>query len=154
MSALKLFAFVFGGSMLLLVGCSMGSLMIREQESPLDFEATVARITENARRQGWEVPRAFDFRTALVKRGQPDPGRITVLKLCSPEFASRMFARDTSKFVSVMAPCSVSVYERSDGRTYVSSMNMKLISKLMGREVGPVLSDIAEEDEQILAFLE
>lgn len=141
------------GAFLVLVGCSMAPLMIHEQRSPLDFDATVARITENARVQGWEVPRAFDFQTSLVDRGQPDPGRITVLKLCSPEFASRMFLRDESKFVSVMAPCSISVYEKSDGHTYVSAMNMKLMSKVMGPHVGPVLADIARDDAEILAFM-
>lgn len=135
-----------------LAGCSLGSVMIQERESPLGFEATIERITANAHAHGWEVPRSFDFQQALTARGRPDPGRITVLKLCSPDFATRMFGSDDSKYVSVMAPCSIAVYEKSDGRTYVSTMNMQLMSKLMGAEVGPVLGDIAAEDEAILAF--
>jgi uncharacterized protein (DUF302 family) len=124
----------------------------REQASPLGFDATIDRITANAHAQGWEVPRAFDFQKSLTERDKPDPGRMTVLKLCSPDFAWRMFAQDESKYVAVMAPCSIAVYEKTDGRTYVSTMNMKLMSKLLEPEVGPVLGDIAAEDEQILAF--
>jgi len=153
MAKLKMLSPLIWGSLLLLSGCSMGSLMIHEEQSPLDFDATVARITENARAQGWEVPRAFDFQQALTSRGQPDPGRITVLKLCSPEFAAQMFSEDASKYVSVMAPCSIGVYEKSDGLTYVSTMNIRLMSQLMGDEVGPVLRNIADDDERILAFL-
>lgn len=152
MNARSVIRNVFVVALLSLVGCSAGRLMIHEQQSPLGFEATIERITENAHAQGWEVPRAFDFQQALTSRGQPDPGRITVLKLCSPEFASQMFSRDESKYVSVMAPCSIGVYEKSDGRTYVSTLNMKLMSKLMGPEVGPVLGGIAADDEAILAF--
>jgi uncharacterized protein (DUF302 family) len=139
--------------LLWLAGCSLGPAMIDERQSPLSFEATIERITTNARALGWEVPRSFDFQKALTSRGRPDPGRMTVLKLCSPDFATRMFASDDSKYVSVMAPCSIAVYEKSDGRTYVSTMNMKLMSKLMGADVGPVLGDIAAEDEAILAFI-
>jgi uncharacterized protein (DUF302 family) len=148
-AALRLFALL---ALLWLVGCSLGSVMIHERQSPLGFEDTIERITANAQAHGWEVPRSFDFQQALIARGQPDPGRITVLKLCSPEFATRMFDSDDSKYVSVMAPCSIGVYEKSDGRTYVSSMNMKLMSKLMGPDVGPVLGEIGAEDDDILAF--
>jgi uncharacterized protein (DUF302 family) len=63
-----------------------------------------------------------------------------------------MFAQDDSKYVSVMAPCSVSVYEKSDGQTYLATMDMALMAKLMGGDVGPVLEDIAAEDAAIIAF--
>jgi uncharacterized protein (DUF302 family) len=152
MNARKLFRFTSVLVLLSILGCSAGKVMIHERRSPLDFDATVATIKQNAHAQGWEVPRDFDFQKALTARGQPDPGRITVLKLCSPEFATRMFVDDESKFVSVMAPCSISVYEKSDGRTYISTMNMKLMSRLMGPTIGPVLGDIAVDDEAILAF--
>lgn len=137
---------------ILLGGCSLGPLMIHEQRSPYNFEATVSTVVNNAKARGWEVPKTFDFRAALVARGKPDPGPMTVIKLCSPELASRMFASDDSKFASVMAPCSISVYEKADGHTYIATMNMGLMAKIMGNKVGPVLADIAEEDAAIVAF--
>lgn len=139
--------------LLSLGGCdNLGSLMIEEQRSPYDFDTTITTIIANAEARGWEVPKVFDFQKSLLVRGQPDPGRMSVIKLCSPEFASRMFADDDTKFVSVMAPCSVSVYEKADGGTYVAAMNMGLMAKLMGDDVGPVLADIAADDARILAF--
>ncbi|WP_296703868.1 DUF302 domain-containing protein [Thiocapsa sp. UBA6158] len=140
------------GLLMLLAGCSMGSLFIHEQRSPYDFDATVAKVVENAHARGWIVPQTFDFQKSLVAHHQRDPGRMKVIKLCSPELASRMFAHDDSKFVSVMAPCSISVYEKSDGRTYLAAMDMALMSKLMGGEVGPVLAEIADEDAAIIGF--
>ena len=137
---------------ILLVGCSMGSLMIHEKVSPYDFDTTVARIKEDAQARDWEVPKVFDFQASLLAHDRPDPGRLTVMKLCSPHLASRMFAHDDSKFVAVMAPCSIAVYEKSDGKTYVSAMNMTLMSRLMGPRVGPILADIAADDDAILAF--
>lgn len=133
-------------------GCSMGSLLIHEQRSPYDFDKTVATITSNAKARGWEAPKVFDFQAALVSHGEPDPGPLSVIKLCSPSLASRMFGDDASKFASVMAPCSMSVYEKADGHTYVATLNMGLMARLMGPEVGPVLKTIAGEDAAILAF--
>lgn len=140
------------GLTILLSGCSLGPMMILEHRSPYDFDKTVATVVNNATARGWEAPKSFDFRASLVAHGQPDPGRITVIKLCSPQFASRMFADDDSKYVSVMAPCSISVYEKSDGRTYLAAMNMGLMARLIGGEVGRIMTDIAADDAAITAF--
>jgi uncharacterized protein (DUF302 family) len=132
----------------------MGPMFIHEMESPYDFDGTVATVVENAQTRGWIVPETFDFQKSLVAHGQPDPGRLKVIKLCSPALASRMFARDESKYVSVMAPCSIAVYEKSDGRTYVSAIDMDLMSTLIGGDVGSVLDEIAREDAEIVRFAE
>jgi uncharacterized protein (DUF302 family) len=139
-------------ALLVLYGCTLGTLMVHEHLSPYDFDATITKIVENARTRGWEIPKTFDFRASLVTRGQPDPGPLTVIKLCSPELAARMFAHDSSKWVSAMAPCSISVYKKADGQTYIATINMGLLAKLMGSEVGPVLADIAREDAAIVRF--
>ncbi|MFE8035155.1 DUF302 domain-containing protein [Thiohalocapsa marina] len=154
MNARRMLLIGMAGVVLLLAGCSMGSLMIQERRSPYDFDRTVALVQENARAQGWLVPKVHNFQQSLVKHGQPDPGRLTVIKLCKPEFATRMFGSDDTKYVSVMAPCSISVYEKTDGNTYVASMRMGLIGHLMGAEVGRVMADVDADDRQILRFLE
>ena len=146
------FRLLYAALTLSLVGCSMGSLLIHEQRSPYDFDTTLTTVVANANARGWQVPKTFDFQASLLAHGQPDPGRMTVVKLCSPTHASRMFASDGTKYVSVMAPCSIAVYEKSDGKTYVSTMNMGLMAHLMGNEVGPVLADIARDDAAIVAF--
>lgn len=51
-----------------------------------------------------------------------------------------------------MAPCSISVFEKSDGQTYVATMNMGLMARLMGDGIGPVLAEIAADDAAILRF--
>lgn len=138
----------------LVSGCSMGSLMIDERKSPYGFNETLATIQENAKTQGWLVPKVYDFQRSLLLHNQPDPGRIVVLKICHPAYAAKMLAVDDNKYVSVMMPCTVSVYEKQDGNTYVATMNMGLMSKVMGSDIGKTLAVVAEEDKQILAFLQ
>ena len=143
---------LIAGLAISLIGCSMGSMLIHEYPSPYDFDTTVATVVKNAEALGWEAPKIFNFQESLLTHGKPDPGHLSVIKLCSPEYASRMFASDGSKFVSVMAPCSISVYEKSDGKTYLAAMNMTLMARVIGGEVGPVLADIAADDAEIIRF--
>lgn len=140
------------GLAILLGGCSMGSLMIHEQRSPYDFDTTVATIVKNATARGWVVAKTFNFQESLLAHGEPDPGPMTVIRLCAPRFATRMFASDDTKFVSVMAPCGISVYDKSDGQTYVATMNMGLMAQVMGSQIGPVLAEIAVDDAAIVGF--
>jgi uncharacterized protein (DUF302 family) len=139
-------------SAIFLAGCSMGELMVDEVMSPFGFEETVSLITEQARHQGWVVPKVHDFQHSLLKFNQENPGRIKVVKVCKPEYASRLLSQDESKYVSVLMPCSVSVYEKTDGRTYVASMNMALMSRLFPGEIGDTLSAVAKEDRIMLSF--
>jgi uncharacterized protein (DUF302 family) len=138
----------------LLTGCAaMGSMMIHEQQSPYDFDKTVATINENAKAAGWVIPTVYDFQDILIRDKKPDPGKIKVIKICKADIASELFTSDDSKFVSVVAPCSISVYEKTDGRTYVSTMNMALMSKLFTSKINQTLSRVAEDDERITEFL-
>ena len=124
----------------------MGQVMIHEEQSPYDFDKTVETILSNTKAQGWLVPKTYDFQKTLLKHKQPDPGRIQVLKLCKPEYASSLLQNDDTKFVGAMMPCSVAVYEKSDGKVYVASMNMGLMSKMFSGVVGETLGKVAADD--------
>jgi uncharacterized protein (DUF302 family) len=50
-------------------------------------------------------------------------------------------------------PCSVAVYEKSDGYTYVAAMNLQLMSRLFDGEIADTLSAVAKEDRSILSFI-
>jgi uncharacterized protein (DUF302 family) len=128
--------------------------MMEEKTSPYGFEQTVSTIVGNAKSHGWVTPKVYDFQKTLVKHELADPGRIKVIKLCHPETAARMLNNDQHKFVSTMMPCSISVYEKADGTTYVSSMNLRLMSRLMGGEVGQIMREVEQVNAQMLAFLQ
>jgi uncharacterized protein (DUF302 family) len=139
---------------LVISGCNMGKMMVHEKQSPYDFDKTVELIQANAKSNKWLVPKVYDFQKSLVKYQQADPGRVKVLKICQPEYASEMLSQDDSKFVAAMMPCSIAVYEKSDGKVYVSSMNMDLMAKMFSGVVGDALSKVASDDARILGFLE
>ena len=139
----------------LITGCSsMGSMTVHEKQSPYDFDKTVAMIETKAKAKGWVVPKVYDFQASMKKYNQPDPGKIKVIKICQPVYAGQMLQHDDSKFVAAMMPCSIGIYEKSDGTVYVSAMNMGLMSKMFGGVVGDTLASVAADDAEILNFLE
>ncbi len=137
---------------LLLSGC--GSMMVHESKSPYDFDKTVSTIMDNVKAAGWSMPKIYDIQKMLLEKGKSDVGRMKIVKLCNPDYAESLLAVDDSKFVGVMMPCSVAIYEKADGKTYVSAMNMKLMSYLFGGDIGEILGKVAAADAEILGVLD
>ncbi|MCK4707939.1 MAG: DUF302 domain-containing protein, partial [Gammaproteobacteria bacterium] len=61
---------------------------------------------------------------------------------------------DETRYMGAMMPCSISVFEKDDGLTYISAMNMGLMSHLFAGEAGDTLGRVSDTHEKILAFLE
>ncbi|KAF5414586.1 MAG: hypothetical protein C5S48_08400 [Candidatus Methanogaster sp.] len=49
--------------------------------------------------------------------------------MCQVAYATRLLMADDTKYVAVMMPCSVAIYEKSGGNTYVASMNVGMMGK-------------------------
>lgn len=130
----------------------MAGLMIHESPSPHDMVTTLARIEKNAKDLGWQVPKTYDFRESIRKHNGKDVGPVKVMEMCQPGYAARMLSMDTNKRLAVMMPCAIAVYAKADGKTYVASMNMKLMSQVFPGDVGEVLGSVAHDDARILGF--
>jgi uncharacterized protein (DUF302 family) len=129
--------------------------MLLEIESPLGFEDTLARIEANARDLGWKVPGKWkvDFRSNMLRITDTDIGPNQVLKMCEPFAASKLLAQDRYKKLAAMMPCTIAVYVKSDGKTYVSMMNLDMMGQLYGgdvadmaRELGPQMDAMTKLD--------
>ncbi len=129
-------------------------MMIHEANSPYDYNTTVDMVTTNAESEGWTVPKVYDFRKSILGAGSGDVGRVKVIEMCQPEYASGLLGADDTKFVAVMMPCTVAVYEKSDGGTYVASMNVGIMGKVFGGAVDQTMSKVAADDRKILRFVE
>ena len=131
-----------------------GSMMVHESRSPYGFDQTVTTITDNAKAEGWSIPKIYDIQNMLLEKGKKDIGRMKIVKLCNADYTESLLSSDESKYVGAMIPCSIAIYEKTDGQTYVSNMNMKLMSHMFGGNIGDVLSKVAESDEKMLDFLQ
>ena len=128
------------------------SMMILENQSRFDFEKTVSGLEDLAKIHGWTVPTVHDLQMSMEKAGH-DVNEVKVLALCNPAHAINMLQGDEERLVSSMMPCRVAVYVKSDGRTYISRMNSKLLFKGMNKQVRSTMKAAFTEMEEIISKL-
>jgi uncharacterized protein (DUF302 family) len=128
--------------------------MLLEISSPLGFDETLARIEANAKELGWKVPKKWkvNFRGNMKRATGKDIGPNKVLKMCEPNAAVELLLKDEYKMLTAMMPCTIAVYVKSDGKTYVSMMNLELMGKMYGGDVETMAIKLAPQMEQMLTF--
>ena len=136
-----------------LVATEAPGQMISERQSPYDVETTVRTISGNAAQQGWKVSKVYDFQQNLAAPGLKPMAPIRVIEMCQPDYARDLLSTEDTRFVSVMMPCAVAVYEKEDGKTYVAAMNVGLMGKLFGGRIAEVMGRVGKDDEAILRFM-
>lgn len=143
-------------AVLAMTGCSsmMRSAMVNERASPYGMEETVRIVTDNAKQKGWNVgePRKLD--QTIRKHGGPSVLPVTLLELCEPHHAGKLLGRDEDRWVAIFMPCTIGVYLKSDGKTYVSNVRADNLGALMGGTVAEVMGGpVSASQEEILSFL-
>ncbi len=53
-----------------------------------------------------------------------------------------------------MMPCTISVYEKSDGKTYIGHMNAGLMGGMFGGDVAEVMGVVDGQQHDFLSFAE
>ena len=113
--------------------------VVSEKKSPLGYEETIAFIQANVTNSGWKVSALMQLDKTLAKEGKTVLP-VTSMKICQPDYAEQVLQDDDARFFSVMMPCTIAVYQKADGNTYVSTMNASLIGKLFGGTVSDVMA--------------
>lgn len=128
--------------------------MLIEVSSPLGFEETLERLEENAKGLGWKVPQKWkvNFQRNLKKVTGTDIGPNRVLKMCEPFAAAELLVKDEYKKLTAMMPCTIAVYQKSDGKTYVAMMNLEMMASMYGGDVKDMADSLAPQMEKMLRF--
>lgn len=123
--------------------------LITEKESILDFDTTVETLTQAAERFDWKVPAIHNLQESLAK-AEKYVLPVKVIEICKPEFSGKMLEKDSERIVSVMMPCRISVYQKSDGKTYVSAINAAILAAAMPDSVKEGMMQAADQVDQII----
>lgn len=133
---------------------TMPGMMLKEKVSPLGYEETIGRICTAVTNSGWKVSALMRLDQTLAKEGRSVLPAASI-KICRPDHAEKVLLDDDARFLSVMMPCSIAVYEKADGRTYVSTMNASLMGRLFGGTAAEVMAGpVAKETAAFVDFLE
>lgn len=121
--------------------------MFIEVPSPLGFEETLEEIEVNAKALGWKVPKKWkvNFQKNLKKVTDIDIGKNRVLKMCAPEPAAKLLVQDKYKKLTALMPCTIAVYEKSDGKVYISLLNMQIMGKMYGGDLQKMADTLGPE---------
>jgi uncharacterized protein (DUF302 family) len=150
-----LISFILGAVVTAVIGFkSLPSLMIKEYPSPYTFEETLEKVKTNAKGLGWKVPKSWkiNFHKNLNKVVKVDIGPNTVIGMCEPKAAADILIHDELKQLAVMMPCKIAIYQKSDGKTYVSIMNMNLLGTAFGDVVKGITTELAPQMEKMVTF--
>lgn len=123
--------------------------MFVESETKYNFEETVKLLTETITSNGWKISVVHDLQESMKKAGK-EVLPVKVFELCNPKHSYRLLSKDDERLYSSLMPCRLSVYEKSDGKVYISRMNSVILSKQIGGLVEEVMTDAANETEGFL----
>lgn len=103
------------------------------------FDETIAKITEELKKEGFGVLTEIDVKETLKKKLDVDFRKYRILGACNPPFAHR--ALQTEDTLGVLLPCNVVVQEK-ENKVQVSFVNPMESMKSVGN---PALEEIASE---------
>ena len=123
--------------------------IVLEQRSRYGFEETVHILTENAEKREWKVPFVHDLQQSLYKSGK-SVKPVKVIEICKPEYSGKMLELNDERIISVMMPCRISVYEKDDGATYVSLINVEAMSSNLPSNIAAVMKEASDDTFNIV----
>lgn len=130
-----------------------GSMMFEERVSPFTVEETVARIQQNvqAAGNGWAL---FGLRYPArpVEAEGVSVLPVMAIEACSPKYSGPILKDDKVRFLSLLMPCKISVYKKSDGKVYIGTMNAGLIGKFFGPLVAETMEGVIADQKKFLEF--
>ena len=70
--------------------------------------------------------------------------------MCEPFAAAKMLVHDEYKLLTTMLPCTIAVYEKSNGKTYISIMNMEMLGMMYGGVIAEISKEIAPQMQEMV----
>lgn len=131
-----------------------GGFMFREVPSPFGVEETAARIQGNIQSlsgNGWALSGLRDPSRAVAAAGGNVPP-VLLLEACSTAYSKPLLAEDSTRILSILMPCTITVYKKDDGKTYIGLMNAGLMGKLFGSKVAAIMDKVAADQAKFIEF--
>lgn len=128
-----------------------GSLMIQEYESPYGLTETTARIQHNIQAAGWDLSGLRSPSNTIRKMGATVPN-VMLIEACKPDYSKPILKDRDTRILSILMPCTITVYEAEDGKTYIGLMNTALMGHLFGPMVGEVMGQVAQDQKKFITF--
>ena len=133
---------------------SAQALMFNITPSPYGVEETAARIQANMQKpemaaNGWKLSGLRDPSKAVAADGG-NVLPVLLVEACSTKYSGPLLKIDTTRIFSILMPCTITVFKKDDGKTYIGTMNAGLMGKLFG--VSEIMDKVAADQKVFLQF--
>lgn len=128
-----------------------GRLMVTEYPSPYGLEETAARIQHNMKDAGWSLSGLRSPSNTIRKLGATIPNTL-LIEACNPDYSKPIIKDRDTRILSILMPCTITVYEGDDGKIYIGLMNSALMGQLFGRMVAGVMANVAADQQKFITF--
>ncbi len=128
--------------------------MFNEYESPFGVEETAARIQANIKAlsgNGWALSGLRDPSRAVAAAGG-NVLPVLLVEACSTTYSKPLLKDDETRILSILMPCTVTVYKKDNGKTYIGIMNAAMMGKLFGAKVAGIMAKVAADQQKFIKF--
>jgi uncharacterized protein (DUF302 family) len=120
-----------------------------ENQSRFGFTETIDKLSKTILENGWKITITHDLQETM-KKNSKEVLPVKVIELCNPGHAFRILSQDELRNTSPMLPCRISVYEKSDGYTYISRMNAPAFAAMIGGDAAITIVQAFNETEEFV----
>jgi uncharacterized protein (DUF302 family) len=124
-------------------------VVMLENESRYGFDETVEKLNAAIAESGWKVTSTLNLQETMAKNGK-EVLPVKVLEVCNAAHAYKILSADQYREVSPMLPCRISVYQKQNGKTYLSRMNAPAFAAMIGGLAGETMTAAFNDTEEVL----
>ena len=131
-----------------------GDLMLKEYPSPFGVEETAARIQRNIQglsKNGWTLSGLRNPARAVAASGT-NVAPVLLIEACSTKYSAPILKDHDVRILSILMPCTITVYKKDDGKTYIGLMNSGLMGRMFGAKVGSIMGEVAKDQAKFIDF--
>lgn len=147
--------FISGVAFVVVIAISFaGNFMLKEYESPFGVEETAARVQANIQAlkdHGWKLS-ALRNPARAVAVGGNNVLPVLLVEACSTKYSAPLLKDDDSRILSILMPCTITVYKKDNGKTYIGTMNSGLMGKMFGSKVAAVMAKVAKDQAKFVVM--
>ena len=117
-----------------------------------DFEATIVRVKESLKEQGFGVVSEINMQQKLAQATGKEMDPYIIIGACNPKGAYEALQIDAH--IGLMLPCNVIVRDLGNNRVEVAAINpVKTMSSLKNKKMNVLAEEIASKLQLVIANL-
>jgi len=118
----------------------------------LSFEETIARVTDELKKEGFGILTEIDVTSTLKKKLDVDFRPYRILGACNPPFAHKALTAESH--IGIYLPCNVIVQDIGDGNIEVAAVDpLVAMSRVENSDLEPVAKEVQEKLKRVIEAL-